>query len=274
MSAFTWNSKTTLEVLGHTLEAISYGPEPKDALTIVLLHEGLGCVDLWHDFPRQLSERTGCGVFAYSRAGYGASSSVALPRPLDYMSQEAIEALPVILNTIGAERVALLGHSDGASIAAIYAGSVVDYRVRAVGLIAPHFFTEQIALTAIAAAKDSYINGNLKQKLGKYHHNVDNAFYGWNSAWLDADFVDWNIAECIDYLRVPVLAIQGADDQYGTLAQIDEIEQRCYSPVEKHIISDCRHAPHLENPDETLSVITEFIDRLERIDVASVIPPI
>lgn len=263
---FNWGSRCTLEIGHHSLDVVSYGPPPEDALTLVLLHEGLGCIELWHDFPQQLAASSGCGVLVYSRAGYGRSSPADLPRPLDYMSREAHDVLALVLDRVNAQRVALIGHSDGASIAAIYAGSIADYRIRALTLIAPHFFTELIAVQAITKAMHKFTHGDLKARLEKYHVDAENAFYGWCNAWLDPQFIDWNITECIDYWRMPVLAIQGSDDQYGTLAQIEEIQQRCYSPVETHILNQCQHAPHLEKTEQTLDSIVEFIARLERME--------
>ena len=242
----------------------------QSAPTIVMLHEGLGCVGLWGDFPEKLRAATGAGVFAYSRAGYGQSDPVDLPRQLDYMTHEAVDILPGVLDAIGFEHGILLGHSDGASIAAIYAGSIEDFRVRGLVLMAPHFFTEEMGLKSIAEAKAAYDDGDLRPRLAKYHRNVDNVFRGWNDAWLDPGFEDWNIAESIDYLRIPVLAIQGADDQYGTLAQIREIENRIYSPLDVEILADCKHSPHAEQPEKTLAAISEFCARLARIEAAEV----
>ena len=272
MSEFEWcaGEKTSITVNGKALEAVSYGPSPSEAPTIVMLHEGLGCVALWRDFPQKLAETTGFGVFVWSRAGYGQSDPVDLPRPLDYMTREALDALPALLDTIGFQSGILLGHSDGASIASIYAGSVEDFRVRGLVLIAPHFFTEEGGLKAIAEARQAHENGELRGRLAKYHKDVDSAFRGWNDAWLDPGFKSWNIADSIDYLRIPVLAIQGADDQYGTLAQIAEIENRIYSPVDVEIIPDCRHSPHVDQPELTLAAVAEFCARLARIEAAEV----
>ena len=272
MSDFEWRDgvATTIAVNGKTLEAVCYGPPPDRAPTIVLLHEGLGCVALWRDFPKKLAEATGFGVFAWSRGGYGQSDPVELPRPLDYMTGEAVDILPVVLDTIRFKHGVLLGHSDGASIAAIYGGNVEDFRVRGLVLMAPHFFTEEGGLKSIAEAKEAYEAGDLRSRLAKYHKDVDNAFRGWNDAWLDPGFESWNIAEAIDYLRIPVLAIQGADDQYGTLAQIEEIENRIYSPVDVEILADCKHSPFLEQPEKTLQAIAAFCERLERIEASEV----
>jgi pimeloyl-ACP methyl ester carboxylesterase len=272
MARFAWadGASGAVTVAGKRLETLTHGPSPEEAPTIVMLHEGLGCVALWRDFPRRLAEATGFGVFAYSRAGYGGSDPVALPRPLDYMTREALETLPALLNAIGLQRGVLLGHSDGASIAAIYAGSVEDFRVRGLALMAPHFFTEESGLAAIAAARVAYESGDLRARLAKYHRDVDVAFRGWNDAWLDPGFKTWNIADVIDYWRVPVLAIQGAADQYGTLAQIREIESRSYAPVDVEILEGFGHAPHLERPAETLAAVADFCARLQRIEQAKV----
>ncbi len=265
-----WADIVWITAAGKRLEAVCHGPPPGDAPTIVLLHEGLGSVAMWRDFPARLAAATGFGVFAWSRAGYGRSDPVALPRPLDYMTREAQESLPEILDGIGFRRGILLGHSDGASIAAIHAGSVADARVRGLVLMAPHFFTEPAGLASIAAARQSYEAGDLRARLAKHHRDPDNAFRGWNDAWLDPGFRGWNIADSIDYWRIPVLAIQGADDQYGTLAQIREIESRIHAPLEVEILAGCRHAPHLEQPERTLAAITGFVRRLERIEHAAV----
>ena len=268
MSAYVWADGGTgyLDIGGVRLEAASHGPAPDVAPTIVLLHEGLGCVALWRDFPERLARATGFGVFVYSRAGYGRSDPTPLPRPLDYMTREAVDVLPRVLDAIGFQRGVLMGHSDGASIAAIHAGSIEDFRVRGLILMAPHFFTEPMGLASIAAAREAFEQGDLKPRLAKYHADVDNAFRGWCGAWLDPGFAAWNIADVIDYWRIPALAIQGDGDQYGTLAQIREIESRTYSPVDVVILADCQHAPQNEKPEETLAAIADFCRRLERIE--------
>ena len=260
MAAFEWKPGEAGAIIidGVRLECICHGPPPGEQPSIVMLHEGLGCVALWRDFPQRLAEATGMGVFAYSRAGYGQSDSVDLPRPLDYMSREASDVVPELLDAIGFERGLLLGHSDGASIAAVYSGSFDDARLAGAVLIAPHFFTEPEGLSSIAAAGEAYENSDLRQKLGKYHRDPDNAFYGWNGAWLDPDFKHWNIAGIIDGFNVPVLAIQGEADRYGTLAQVYEIERRSPSPVTLEILPGCGHSPHLEKPEETLAAIVRF----------------
>ncbi len=265
----TWG-EGVLTAGGKRLEYKCWGPAPDATPTIVLLHEGLGCVALWRDFPEKLAAATGFGVIAYSRAGYGQSDPAELPRPLDYMTREAVDVLPEVLDAIGFQRGVLFGHSDGATIASIYAGSIEDFRVRGLAVVAPHFFTEEMGLAEIAQAKVAYETTDLGAKLGKYHKDAENAFLGWNGAWLAEGFKSWNVADVIDYLRVPTLAIQGVADQYGTKAQIDEIENRSYAPVDVVMIDDCRHSPHLEKPEAVLSAMAEFCARLERIEAVEV----
>src|ERR1700726_4511023 len=214
------------------LEYRMIGPAPDDAPTIVMLHEGLGSVGLWGDFPDRLQAATAVGVLVYSRAGYGASTPVKLPRPLDYMRVEALDVLPKLLDQIGFRRGLLLGLSDGASIAAIYAGGVADHRVRGVAMIAPHFVVEDISVTSIAEIKTAYETAGLRTKLERWHGDVDNAFYGWKGAWLAPKFRGWDISEYLAYIRVPVAILQGADDQYGTIPQAKSGEQDAYCRVD------------------------------------------
>jgi len=266
--SITWKdgARVSVEAGGKTLDGLCLGPPPSAAPTIVMLHEGLGSVEMWKDFPAKVAEATGHSVFAYSRAGYGKSDPADLPQPVDYMTREAVEVLPSVFEAITLERGILLGHSDGASIAAIYAGSVSDMRIRGLILMAPHFFTEAIGLESIKRAKDAFEHGDLREKLTKYHRDPDAAFRGWNDAWLNPQFQGWNIADSIDHWRIPVLAFQGAEDEYGTEAQIDEVEERTYSPAETAILEDCGHAPHRDRPEQTLALIAEFAERLERME--------
>ena len=245
----------------HSLEYRMLGPKPAEAPTLVLLHEGLGCVGLWGDFPEKLQQATGCGVFVYSRAGYGQSSPVTLPRPLTYMHDEARNVLPALLDAIGFQRGLLIGHSDGASIAAIYAGTHQDHRVGGLVLMAPHFFTEDMGIAAIVEAKKAYESTDLKTKLARWHKDPDNAFKGWNGAWLDPGFRQWDITEQLAYIRVPILIVQGEVDQYGTVAQLDAAERECYCPVEVALLPGVRHSPQREAPDVTLKPIAEFVAR-------------
>ena len=240
------------------LEYRMIGPSPESAPVIVMLHEGLGSAGLWGDFPEKLQAATGVGVFVYSRAGYGNSTPVKLPRPLDYMHVEALDVLPKLLAKIGFRRGLLLGHSDGASIAAIYAGSRQDHRVQGVVLIAPHFIVENISVASIAQIRNAYATTDLKEKLARWHKDVDNAFYGWNDAWLDPGFRNWDISEYLAYIRVPVAILQGVDDQYGTMRQVEIAQEECYCPVDVTVIPGAGHQPHREAPGATLDAISEF----------------
>ena len=263
MTTFSWvpGEPRFLELGRLRLEAAVFGPPPQAAPTIVLLHEGLGSAGLWRDFPARLAAATGFGALAYSRAGYGRSSPIALPRPLDYMTREAVETLPRVLDAVGVERLVLVGHSDGGSIAAVYAGAFDDKRLSGLALIAPHFFAEAEGLRAIRAAERAFETGDLRARLEKHHADVEGAFYGWSRAWLDADFTRWSIADCIDGWRVPALVVQGDADPYGTLRQVEEIRRRAGS-LETLILPGCKHAPQFERPAETLAAIAGFCRRV------------
>jgi pimeloyl-ACP methyl ester carboxylesterase len=263
------SSSGFLRIGASDLEYRMIGPAPDQAPTIVMLHEGLGSARLWGDFPEKLQAATGAGVFVYSRAGYGASTPAKLPRPLDYMHIEALEVLPKLLDAIGFKRGLLLGHSDGASIVAIYAGAHQDHRVQGVVMIAPHFVTEDMGLASIAETSKAYETSGLKDRLARWHHDVDNAFYGWSNAWLDPDFRDWDISEYLAYIRVPVAIVQGVDDQYGTIRQIEIAQQECYCPVDVTMIPAAGHSPHREAPAATLATVSEFASAVLRGDQGS-----
>ena len=254
-----------LRIGASDLEYRMIGPAPDSAPTIVMLHEGLGSAGLWGDFCEKLQAATGAGVFAYSRAGYGASTPAKLPRPVDYMQIEAVDVLPKLLDAIGFRRGLLVGHSDGASIAAIYAGSHQDHRVEGLALIAPHFIVEDISVASIAEIKTAYETGGLREKLARWHKDVDNAFYGWNSAWLDPKFRDWDISEFLAYIRVPIAILQGVDDVYGTMRQIEIAQEECYCPVDVTVIPGAGHQPHREAPGATLDAISEFANAVLRV---------
>jgi pimeloyl-ACP methyl ester carboxylesterase len=258
-----------LRIGASDLEYRFIGPAPDAAPTVVMLHEGLGSAALWGDFPEKLQAATGAGVFAYSRAGYGASSPAKLPRPIDYMHREAEDVLPKVLDAIGFRRGLLLGHSDGASIAAIYAGSRQDHRVRGLAMIAPHFIVEDVSVKSIAEIRTAYETTDLKAKLARWHKDVDNAFYGWNRAWLDPKFRDWDISEYLAYIRVPVALIQGEKDQYGTLRQVEIAREECYCPVDVTVIPGAGHSPHREAAGATLDAIVEFASAVFRVDEGS-----
>jgi pimeloyl-ACP methyl ester carboxylesterase len=252
-----------IKVDGRRIEAVRYGPSSDRAPTLVLLHEGLGCVAMWRDFPQNLAARSGYGVFVFSRPGYGRSDPVPLPRPLSYMHDEALKVLPQVLDQAGIKKTILIGHSDGASIATIYAGGCQDFRVRGLALMAPHFFVEDISIKSIAAAKVAYDTGDLRERLRRYHgDNVDIAFRGWNDAWLDPAFRSWRIDDYVAHIRVPILIVQGSNDQYGTLAQAELAERDAYSPVDSVILDRCGHSPQVDQPTATLDALAEFVHRV------------
>jgi len=251
-----------IEIGASRLEYRMVGPHPDEAATFVLLHEGLGSVGLWGDFPDRLAAATGLGVFAYSRAGYGRSSASVMPRRISFMHEEARDVLPLVLDAIGLRRGVLLGHSDGASIAAIYAGSVADHRIGGLVLLAPHFFTEAFGVAEIARMRALYATGDLRAKLARWHQDPDNAFYSWSGPWLDPEFRKWDITEELAHIRVPMLIIQGEDDQYGTLDQVETAKQACQCPLETVILPGVRHIPHREAAEETLRAIVDFTARL------------
>lgn len=255
-----------LSIDGITIESKWFLPEPNgkpaQATDLVLLHEGLGCVELWRDVPQSLATLTNRRVFVYSRQGYGQSDPCDLPRPIDFMHREGLNVLPRVLDAAEIERCALIGHSDGGSIALINAGGTKDPRVQSSVTIAAHVFIEQISVDSIEAARIAYDTGDLREKLARYHgENVDCAFRGWNEVWLDQDFIDWNLEEFLPGVEIPLLVIQGESDEYGTQAQVDAIADGCAGPLETWIVPGARHSPHLDARDDVLRRIAEFIDR-------------
>ena len=254
------------------LEYRMIGPRPDAAPTLVMLHEGLGCVGTWGDFPQQLQAATGCGVFVYSREGYGQSSPAALPRPLSFMHKEAQQTLPKILDAIGFQHGLLVGHSDGASIAAIYGGSHQDHRVGGIVLIAPHFIVEDVTSASIAEMRKAYDTTELRARLARYHTDVDATVHGWSDVWLKGDFRKWDLTEFLAYIRVPVLIVQGEGDQYGTIRQIEIAQQECYCPVEVALLPGAKHVPQREAPEATLKVVREFIKRVLENEMAGESP--
>jgi pimeloyl-ACP methyl ester carboxylesterase len=255
----------TLRVGGGELETAWWGPGPAEAPTLVLLHEGLGCVDLWRDVPERLAASTGLGVFAYSRFGYGRSDGTPLPRPVTYMHREALEVLPQVLEAAGIGRCVLAGHSDGGSIAAIYAGSPRGHaagEVTGLVTIAAHFFVEDLNIASIQRIKTDYETGDLRGRLARYHKDVDTAFYGWNGAWLNPAFRAFDITGFLPSIAVPILALQGADDPYGTDEQLRVFAANVRAPITVELIEGARHSPHLEAKDATLAAITRFVTDL------------
>jgi pimeloyl-ACP methyl ester carboxylesterase len=254
-----------LKVKDHQLEYQWHGPDPEQAPTLVFLHEGLGCVATWKDFPEQVAATTGCGALVYSRAGYGSSDPCDLPRPVRFMHIEALSTLPAVLDAFEIREAILIGHSDGGSIALIHTGGINDARVKGLILLAPHVFVEDLGLDSIRRIRDEYRNGDLRRRLERYHgKNVDNAFWGWNDVWLNPEFRAWNIEEYLPRIDVPQLLIQGEDDQYGTPAQIEAIERGVVGSNQKLLLRDCGHSPHFDRFEQTLAAINKFVRSLLR----------
>jgi pimeloyl-ACP methyl ester carboxylesterase len=252
-----------LIVNGQKLECVWHGPGPSQAATLVFLHEGLGCAAMWHGFPAALAQRTGCGAFVYSRLGYGGSDACELPRPIRFMHDEALTTMPALIQAAGIRKAILIGHSDGGSIALIHAGGTTASAVVGVITEAAHVFCEPLTIRAIEKARQNYTHQRLKAALQKYHgSNTHCAFWGWNATWLHPDFRHWNIEEYLPRIRVPVLAIQGEQDEYGTLAQVDAIRTQAGAGAQESILESCGHAPHKEKPEATLEVMSRFVNGL------------
>jgi pimeloyl-ACP methyl ester carboxylesterase len=246
-------------VNGKRLETQLFQPAGASA-TVVMLHEGLGSIAMWKDFPEQLARATGCGVLVYSRYGHGKSERLAEKRSADFMHHEAKVVLPELLRLFEIERPILLGHSDGASIALIYAGTW-PAQVRALILEAPHVFVEDFGIRSIAAIRKLYESSDLPQRLARYHDHADETFRGWNDIWLDPQFRGWNIEGYLAAISCPTLVIQGEDDEYGTLAQVEAIQRRMPA-TQTLILPDCGHSPHRDQPGLTLAAISKFVATL------------
>lgn len=254
-------TNTFLSIGDSQLEYIWIEPRKPAAPTLIFLHEGLGCVALWRDFPQQLAQATGCGALIYSRAGYGASSPAPLPRPITYLHAEA-EVLRAIIEQLGIQETILIGHSDGASIALLYAASKPLPGLAGLILEAPHVFVEPITLAGITAAAELYRTTNLRSRLARYHGDrTDDVFWGWHDAWQQPEFHDWNIEALLPAITAPILLIQGQDDEYGTAAQLETIKQQASGPVEIMLLPNCGHTPHQEQPARVLAEMTTFIQR-------------
>jgi len=229
--------------------------------SLVMLHGGLGSIGIWKDFPQRLAQSTGCGVLAYDRYGNGNSQPLGEKRPVTYMHHEGEVVLPELLEKLGISKPVLIGHSDGGSIAVVYAGKFPD-RVRGLILLAPHVFVEEISLRGALNAKSEYETSDLRQKLAKYHADVDLTFWGWNDIWLDPRFRTWNLESYVPQIRCPVLLIQGERDEYGTVAQLDAIRARV-PQSELLLLPDCGHSPDRDEPEKVLRRMTDFIGDLE-----------
>jgi len=248
------------QVAGHRIEYAWFGEANRNP-PIVMLHEGLGSVAMWKDFPAKLATRTGHRVLAYSRVGYGWSDPITAARAPEFMHDEARIALPALRDALGLERPILFGHSDGGSIALIHAGDG-RWPVAGVVVLAPHLFVEAFSLHAIRRAREVYETTDLRERLGRYHENVDSAFRGWNDIWLDERFKTWNIEAEVAGVPCPILAIQGLDDEYGTMEQIDRIA-RLRPETALCKIEACGHSPHRDQPHEVLRVTAEFVRSLD-----------
>jgi pimeloyl-ACP methyl ester carboxylesterase len=250
---------------GHRLEYRRVQPLNAPAAStlpvLVLLHEGLGAVALWRHFPDEVAEATGCSALVYSRYGYGSSDPLAEPRAVDYMHREALEVLPELLDALSIRNPVLIGHSDGASIALTHAGAG-KWGVRGVVAMAPHVYVEDISIASIAAARVAFETTDLPVRLGRYHRDVVSAFRGWNDIWLHPDFRAWNIESYLSGIHCPVLLIQGEDDEYGTMAQVEAIERQVVGSVETVKLAQCGHSPHVDQREATLRAIVAFVEGL------------
>jgi len=247
-----------VEIDGLRLEVERWHGDGSAKPPIVLLHEGLGSVSMWRDFPAALSRATGSEVVAYSRAGYGRSSAVADPFGVDYMHREAESVLPRLLDRLEIVRPILLGHSDGASIALLFAARYPD-RVAALVLEAPHVFVEEITVESIAKITATYPrDARLRESLARHHVGADAAFRRWSAIWLDPAFRSWDITAALKDVAGPALVIQGRDDEYGTFAQVDAIATGIPA-TDSLLLGNCRHAPHRDARDAVLTRMTCFV---------------
>ena len=226
--------------------------------SLVFLHEGLGSIGLWRDFPQSVARSTARAATVYSRFGYGWSDPFPWPRGPDYMHREALEALPELLDSLAVDAPVLVGHSDGASIALIYAGQS-GRRVSALVLLAPHVFVEDMSIAGIEAALATFSTTDLRERMAKHHDDAEATFRQWNDVWLSPAFRGWNIEDVLPGITVPILVIQGTADQYGSLAQVDAIERGVTGAVERVVLEGCGHSPHLERGPETLRAVTHFL---------------
>jgi len=245
----------TVDAGGHRLEYAWHGRARSGASPLVMLHEGLGSLSLWRDFPVELARATRRRVLVYSRYGYGRSDPLTGPRQVDFMHVEALEVLPELLRKLGIERPVLFGHSDGGSIALIHAAK---HPVAAVIALAPHVFVEAYGLASIAETRRAYLEGDLRERLARRHADADSAFWGWNDIWLAPDFVRWNVEALLPAIACPVLAIQGIDDRYGTMEQIDRIG-RGVPDFRRLKLADCGHSPHRDQPAAVLAAAADFL---------------
>lgn len=251
-----------VSVRGRRLEYRRIGKaaaDPAFAPTMVFLHEGLGSISQWRDFPERIAAATGLPAIVYARYGYGQSDVLQQAFDVDFMHREALESLPELLRALGIERPILIGHSDGASIALIYAGS--GHAVRALVAMAPHVFVEDISIQGIVAAKQAFVTTDLPQRLARHHRDAVKTFYGWNDVWLAPAFRAWNIESFLPAIKCPLLALQGYGDEYGTMAQVDAIARQAGGPVEVLKLESCGHSPHKDQPEKVIQAVAGFVKR-------------
>jgi pimeloyl-ACP methyl ester carboxylesterase len=245
-------------VAGRRVEAVEH---PGDAARapFVLLHEGLGSVALWREFPAALNAATGRRVIVFSRFGHGGSDPPPAPRTPAFFHEEALEVLPALLAQLQANEPILVGHSDGASIALIHAAY---HPVTGLALIAPHVFVEPFTIAEIERTSARYATGGLRERMARHHDDPDAAFRGWCDVWLDPAFAEWSIEADAQGVTAPTLLVQGTADPYGTLAQIDRIGARVQGPVERVVVEGAGHSPQLEQPEPVLAALVAFSGRL------------
>ena len=250
-----------VEAGGHRLESVVIAAHQVQRPSLVFLHEGLGSISLWRDFPQRVAQAAGCRTLVYSRYGYGASDVMAEPRQPDYMHREALAVLPELLAHFGIERPVLVGHSDGASIALIHAGR---HPCAGVVVLAPHLFVEEMAVQGIEATVKAFETTPLADRLARHHRDARRTFYGWADIWRRKDFRAWNIEDTLPGIACPILAIQGEDDEYATMAQLESIAARAAKApaVELLKLADCRHSPHRDQPEAVQNAIVRFVDGL------------
>jgi pimeloyl-ACP methyl ester carboxylesterase len=247
---------TSITVLGRNLEVLRI-PGRHGRTELVFLHEGLGSVSHWRDFPARVAASTGCPVTVYSRYGSGASDVLGEPWPVGYMHDEAQATLPALLKQLRIENPVLVGHSDGGSIAIIYAGT--HNGLRGLVLLAPHVFVEDLSVQSIEQAKVAFETTKLPEMLSRHHRDAASTFWGWNNIWLNPAFRAWNIEEYLPRITCPTLVIQGLDDQYGSMAQVEAIRNQGGGPVEVLALPNCAHSPQRDQPEKVLERITNFL---------------
>jgi pimeloyl-ACP methyl ester carboxylesterase len=250
---------------GPTIEYLRVGDDARGTPLMVFLHEGLGSVAMWRDFPARLCAAGGLRGLVYSRPGYGGSTPRAADERWgpDFMHRQAVELLPALLEALGLDTAReppwLFGHSDGGSIALIHAARFPD-RVAGAIVVAPHVFVEPVSLESIARIRDAYRDTDLRARLARFHDDPDSAFFGWNDAWRSPGFVGWRIDALLPGIACPVLAVQGHDDEYGTMAQVETIA-RSVPGAMMLALEGCGHSPHRDRPDLLIGATLDFVRR-------------